>query len=283
MRRTRSAASRDRLTTSCERSRRLATPVFGGRQNLFIRRAFRSRNSKRFSGRPLAPRLRATAPRRSRSRRISQERAHDMVRHKRPWTFVPAVLFLSTGAVTAAGTILYSGTGEPAAQEISAIGVSVMPGAVAKRAMMPPKPTATRTRTAGKNRLQVSTANGPNDDDSTWVELLDIDGDGGDEEAHLVWDDEDKVLYAFATGNFTCRNGDAAMADLLVAAYGANNWRNRPAGSGFWVADLDQGKCGAKTASLWGCKFDGAGSPTACGMVSIDARNDDLIILTPTN
>ena len=207
-----------------------------------------------------------------------------MARHRRPWTFVPAVLFLSTGVVAAAGTMLYTGSGHPATQESGPIGLAVMPGAVAKRAMMPPqKPTATRTKTAGKNRLQVSTANSPNDDDSAWVELFDIDGDGGDEEVNLVWDDEDKVLYAFSTSTFTCRSGATAMADLLVAAYGADNSKNRPAGSGFWVVDLNQGQCGVETTALWGCKFDGGGDPIACGLSSIDARNDDLIILTPTN
>lgn len=206
-----------------------------------------------------------------------------MTQHKRSWTFIPAVLFLSTGAVTAAGSIFYGETAAPAAQGISPVGLSVMPGAVAKRAMMPPATAATRTKTAGKKSLQVTTANSATDDDSAWLEQLDIDGDGNVEEANLVWDDEDKVLYAFSTGTFACRSGGTAMADLLVAAYGLNNSRNRPAGSGFWVADLDKGECAAESAGLWGCKFDGGGSPTACGLARVDAKNDDLIILTATN
>jgi hypothetical protein len=205
-----------------------------------------------------------------------------MTRHKRSWTFIPAVLFLSTGAVTAAGSIFYTESGAAAAQSSSPVGLSVLPGAVAKRAMMPPATAATRTRTAGKKALQLSTANSATDADSAWLEELDIDGDGNVEETNLVWDDEDKVLYAFSTGTFACRNGGTAMADLLVAANGPGNSRGRPPGSGFWVADLDKGECAAEAAGLWGCRFDGGGNPTACGTARVDARND-LIIVTATH
>ena len=59
-----------------------------------------------------------------------------MARHKRPWTFVPAMAFLSTGLVASAGSLLYSTTRASAAQDGSVIGLTVMPGAVAKRALM---------------------------------------------------------------------------------------------------------------------------------------------------
>jgi len=206
-----------------------------------------------------------------------------MARHKRPWTFVPAMAFLSTGLVASAGSLFYSTTHVSAAQAGSAIGISVMPGAVAKRAMMAPSASATRTRTAGKGTLEVSTAKSHGHDDSAWLEQLDIDGDGAVEDTNLVWDDEGKVLYAFSTGTFACKNGGTVTADLLVAANGPDNPRNRPPGSGFWVADLDKGECAAESAGLWGCKFDGSGAPTACGVARIDSKNDDLIILTATH
>jgi hypothetical protein len=169
--------------------------------------------------------------------------------------------FLSTGLVASAGSLFYSTTHVSAAQAGSAIGISVMPGAVAKRAMMAPSASATRTRTAGKGALEVSIAKSPGHDDSAWLQQLDIDGDGDVEDTNLVWDDEDKVLYAFSTGTFSCRNGGTAMADLLVAANGPGNPRNRPVGSGFWVADLDKGECAAE-AGLWGCRFDESGNAT---------------------
>jgi hypothetical protein len=203
-----------------------------------------------------------------------------MARRKRPWTFVPAMAFLSTGLVTLAGAVSYRAA---AAQPGDPIGVIVMPGAVAKRAMMAPSPNSTKTTSAGKNNLEVSIAHGMTTRDLEWTEPLDIDGDGEVEETTLVWDAADRVLYAFSRGTFRCQSGPTAVVDLLVAANGPDNRRNRPVGSGFWVADLGKDECGAESAGLWGCKFDGGGDATECGAGRIDAKNDDLIILTATH
>lgn len=198
-------------------------------------------------------------------------------RRKRPWTFVPAVAFLSTGLITVAGAMFYSTPHAAAGQTENRVGLSVMPGAVAKRAMMAPSSNATKTRTAGKNALQVPIAHSPSHYDSAWQEEIDLDGDGSAEEANLVWDDEHKVLYAFGTGNYRCEDGGPATADLLVAANGEGSPRRRPVGSGFWLADLGQGICGVEAAGLWGCKFDESGEPTECGAAEIDSKTDDLI------
>jgi hypothetical protein len=200
-------------------------------------------------------------------------------RRKRPWTFVPAMAFLGTGLITAAGAMFYSTSHASAGQPESRIGLAVMPGAVAKRAMMAPSSTATKTRTVGKNALQVSIVHSANRYDSAWQEELDLDGDGSEEEASLVWDDEHKVLYAFSTGNYRCEDGGPATADLLVAANGSGSPRHRPLGSGFWVADLGQGMCGVAFSGLWGCKFDESGESTECGAAKIDSKNDDLIFI----
>jgi hypothetical protein len=144
---------------------------------------------------------------------------------------------------------------------------------------MPAPATATKTKTAGANKVKVSTANSATDDDSMWAERIDVDGDGDVEDSNLVWDDEDKVLFAYSTGAFTCKNGGTATADLLVATFAAGNARNRPVGSGFWVADLDKGECAAQVAGLWGCKFDPTGTETACGVATLDEKNDDLVVV----
>ena len=65
-----------------------------------------------------------------------------------------------------------------------------------------------------------------------------------------------------------------------VATFAAGNPGKRPAGSGFWVADLDAGECGAQAAALWGCKFDANGSETACGLAALDEKTDELVIVT---
>lgn len=71
-----------------------------------------------------------------------------------------------------------------------------------------------------------------------------------------------------------------ATAALLVATYAAGNTGKKPAGSGFWVADLDKGECGAQAAAMWGCKFDASGNETTCGAAVLDETNDDLTIVT---
>jgi hypothetical protein len=157
---------------------------------------------------------------------------------------------------------------------------AVKPAAVAAKAQTPPPASATKTKTAGKNKTTVSTANSATDDDSFWIEKIDIDGDGDVEDSNLVWDDEDKVLFAYSVGAFTCRNGGTATAELLVATNAAGNARGRAAGSGFWVIDLDKGECGAQAAALVGCRFDAKGTETACGIVAIDEKNDDITIVT---
>jgi len=200
-----------------------------------------------------------------------------MARRKRPWTFVPAIAFLSTGLVTVAGAVFYRAA---AAQPGDLVGVIVMPGAVAKRAMMAPSPNSTKTTRVGRNNLEVSIAHSMTTRDLEWTEPLDIDGDGEVEEATLVWDDADKVLYAFSRGTYRCQNGPTASVDLLVAANAPDNRRNRPVGSGFWVADLGKGECGVESSGLWGCKFDGSGDATECGAARIDAKNNVLVMLT---
>ena len=159
-------------------------------------------------------------------------------------------------------------------------GPTVKPNAVAAKATSPaPAPTNSKqTKSAGAGKVNVSTANNSGDDDSFWVERVDVDGDGDVEDSNLVWDDEDKVLYAYSVGETTCRNGGTATVALLVATNATGNPRSRPAGSGFWLADLDKGECGAQAAALWGCKFDASGNETACGIAAYDEKTDDLII-----
>ena len=139
-------------------------------------------------------------------------------------------------------------------------GPTVKPATVAAKAGTPPPANATPTKVAGKNKTQISTANHASDDDSIWIEKLDVDGDGDVEETSLVWDDEDKVLFAYSVGAFTCRNGGTATTELLVATFADGNpaWK-RPAGSGFWIADCDKGR-------VWG---------TGGGLVGLQVRCEE--------
>jgi hypothetical protein len=183
--------------------------------------------------------------------------------------------------VTGLGTLLIVGVcsaGLVGLAQSTATGPVVKPTSVVTKAGSAPPAGAKTTKAAGGNKMKVATANSATDDDSVWIEKVDVDGDGDVEDTNVVWDDEDKVLFTYTVGAFACKNGGTATAELLVAVNGAGNARKRPAGSGFWVADLDKGECGAQAAALWGCKFDASGAETACGVAAIDEKNDDVVI-----
>jgi len=163
------------------------------------------------------------------------------------------------------------------AQSASA-GPSVKPVGVAKLAGQPVPAGAKSAASAGSGAMAVNTANVPSDQDSVWVAKFDIDGDGNLDETSFLWDNEDKVLFAYADDSFTCNNGATGSGGMLIGVNATGNPRNRPAGSGFWVAQLDKSECGAALDCLWGCKFDGTGASTACGTVTMDEANDDIVV-----
>jgi hypothetical protein len=183
----------------------------------------------------------------------------------------------SLGVIVLAGAFVAATGATPSGQSAS-VGPAVKPAAVAKKAGAPPQAGSKTTTVAGKNRTKFATANQPGDDDSFWIEGIDVDGDGDVEDANVVWDDEDKVLFTYTTGTLTCKNGGTASGDLLIAINADGNPRKRPTGSGFWLADLDAGECGVQAAALWGCRFDATGNETACGVAAIDEKNDDIVI-----
>lgn len=159
--------------------------------------------------------------------------------------------------------------------------VKVNPPAAAKSKAGAPAPSNAGTgRSVGKGKATAWTANSADDMDSVWVEKLDLDGDGNIDDTNLLWDDEDKVMYYSKDGTFTCGNGGTGSGGMLVAVYAAGNTYGKPANSGWWVTDLDKGECGAQAASLMGCKFDGSGAYTACGLAVIDAKTDDITLTT---
>ena len=178
-----------------------------------------------------------------------------------------------------AGLLFGVGAAVALAQGSTAVGPSVKPAAVQAKAGTPPPANATKAKSIGKTAIMVSTANSPTDDDSFWAEQLDIDGDGNVDDSNLIWDDEDKVLFAYSDGSFTCKNGGTGTGELIIATNAKGNPRNRPVGSGFWAAAVDKGECGSQSAGIFGCRFDASGTETACGMATIDEKTDDIVIV----
>ncbi len=159
--------------------------------------------------------------------------------------------------------------------------IKVNPKAVTKGKVGSPLPNnATKGTSIGKGKASVSTANSASDTDSVWAEKVDIDGDGNIDDTQALWDDEDKVLYYAKDGTFTCSNGGTGSGGMLVAVYAAGNVYGKPANSGWWVAEVDKDECKAQAAGLVGCKFDGTGAATACGVAVIDNKTDDIVIAT---
>jgi len=155
-------------------------------------------------------------------------------------------------------------------------GPKVNASAVVGRVSTPPPAEATTTRTVGRNQVAISR----NHDGTAWIEQIDIDGDGTVDEATLVWDEPDKILFASKSGTFLCKNGESGSGDMLIAINAGGNTRHRPAGSGFWVADVEEGECGAEVAGVFGCRFGADGNDTRCGLVHIDRKTDDILIVT---
>jgi len=154
-----------------------------------------------------------------------------------------------------------------------------VPASVQAKAKMPAPPaTAKKAASIGKGKAMVKTANAAGDMDSFWTQEIDIDGDGDVDETDLLWDDEDKVLFLYADGTFTCADGSSGDGGMAMAVYGQGNAQKKPAGSGWYAVELDENECAAEAAGLFGCRFDAQGNPTACGMVTVDDANDDIVI-----
>ncbi|MGH7380800.1 MAG: hypothetical protein ACREKR_01025 [Candidatus Methylomirabilales bacterium] len=186
---------------------------------------------------------------------------------------VGTVLFLLVAALGAA--LIYAQTAPQSPVKVQP------PASVQGKADAPAPPAQAKKGTAvGKGNVAVTTANSAGDQDSFWVEEIDIDGDGNVERTDILWDDEDKVLYLYADGTFTCTKGGTGEGAMLIAIYGKGNAWNKPAGSGWYVVELDKLECAAQAAAVFGCRFDAKGNPTACGAATIDAKNDDIVIVS---
>jgi hypothetical protein len=157
-----------------------------------------------------------------------------------------------------------------------------VPKEVTSKAMNPmPAPSAkqqTKQATIGNGKATVKTSK----DNSFWVEQVDLDGSGNPVETQMLWDDTDKVLYTYADTAFQCADGSSGNGDFLIATYGKNNPEKNPAGSGWWVAALDQGQCKARNDELFGCKFNATGKNMTCGVADLDEKTHELTIIEAT-
>jgi hypothetical protein len=159
--------------------------------------------------------------------------------------------------------------------------VAVSKAVKAKAAAPTPGPDANKAASfssIGKGKAVTSGAGHDSSDFIAWSETIDVADDGAPVATDVAMDNKHKVLYVSRERSFECANGGTANGEVLMALYAAGNTLNQPAGSGWYVAQLDAGACAAPTAGLYGCRFDGDGNPTQCGAASIREDNDDIVI-----
>jgi hypothetical protein len=193
--------------------------------------------------------------------------------------------YLIAGLALAAGPLAAHADQPPASGQASSLLEVKVPAAVIAKANDPKPPAnATKATSIGNGKLAVDTSDGAGDEDSVWIEEIDIDGDGDVEKTALLWDDEVRVLYLYAADDdLTCKGGGGATGDMLIAINGKDNLKKRPAGSGYYIATLDASECNAKVAMAWGCRFEPSGNPDVCNVSAIDAKTDELVSVTVAN
>lgn len=169
-----------------------------------------------------------------------------------------------------------SGGGMSGGMSGSGPAAKVNPAPLQAQARQAPPATATQSNIVGSGPLLVNTANFAGDNDCTWYAQFDIDGDGDFETTQMLWDDEDKMLYAYAETDVACSMGGTATVAILAGVNGAGNPRGRPAGSGFFALYFDGTECGALTAGVYGCHFDSSGNVSRWGMVVVDSFGDEI-------
>jgi hypothetical protein len=144
----------------------------------------------------------------------------------------------------------------------------------AAKSIQPPA-NAKQGTTIGTGRLAL---NRPNQS-YVWSQEVDYDNDGTVEKTDFLYDPVDKMTFLYVEKDFTCAGGTSrGSGGILIAVYGDGNKQRKPAGSGWYVAELDKGECNAQAAALWGCKFDANANPTVCGIVAV--VQDDIEIVS---
>jgi hypothetical protein len=195
------------------------------------------------------------------------------------------ILGMFLGAII--GTGATAETDKPAAGgadsgDTSTVGANVRLSATTLAVWSSQKPPAgaKTKKSAGAGRTAVDTANPEDSGDSFWISTIDVDGDGNTEDVELLYDDEDRILFIYASKSFACLGSGTGTGEMLIAVNTDGNPRKRPAGSGWYAVALDAGECGAKMEGIYGCRFDAKGNPTLCGAATLDAKHDDLVLAT---
>jgi len=165
-------------------------------------------------------------------------------------------------------------------QNTQTVAPKVTVGAALKTKANSPAPPASAKQQSqktaiGKGKVAVK-ASGPS---SFWVDEVDVDDDGVVENNQFLYDAKRDMLFTYREDNFGCANGGTASGGILEALYAKGNPSGKPVGSGWYVVNLEAGKCGAKDSGVYGCKFDALGNPTECGVATINNATGEIDVV----
>jgi len=180
------------------------------------------------------------------------------------------------GIMAAAGmAALASGQGLPPGPMPT---VNVGPVAAAKAAN--PTPSAAAKNQSQKTRIGAGAAavkaSGPS---AYWTDLVDIDGDGTEEDTQFLFDKQRGILYTYKQDSYQCGNKTSQNGDVLMGIYTQGNTAGMPSGSGWYVVAVKAGQCGEKKAGLFGCRFDASGKPTTCGTAKVKEESGEVEVV----
>lgn len=116
-------------------------------------------------------------------------------------------------------------------------------------------------------------ASGPS---AYWTDMVDLDGDGVEEDTQFLFDKQRGILYTYKLDNYQCANGISQNGNVLMGIYAQGNTAGSPSGSGWFVVSVKAGQCGEKKAGLFGCRFDASGKPTTCGTAKVKEDSGEL-------
>jgi hypothetical protein len=143
-----------------------------------------------------------------------------------------------------------------------------------------PPANAKQATSIGEDQTAITRAN----PSFVWTQEVDYDNDGTVEETDYLYDPVDKMTFLYVEDDFNCAGGTGrGSGGILIAVYNEGNKLGKPAGSGWYVAELDKGECNAQAAALWGCKFDANANPTVCGLVTAQVQDDIVIVAQKSN
>jgi hypothetical protein len=179
------------------------------------------------------------------------------------------------GMLAAAGiAALASGQGLPPGPMPTPT-VNVGPVAAAKAAN--PTPSAAAKNQGQKTGIGAGAASvkasGPS---AYWTDLVDIDGDGVEEDTQFLFDKQRGILYTYKQDSYQCADQTSQNGDVLMAIYTQGNTAGKPSGSGWYVVAVKAGQCSEKKAGLFGCRFNAGGKPTTCGTAKVKEESGEV-------